>query len=400
MNEEKKKRISLKLKVTILSGTIILITAILLTLFSIRNAKTTYGNQFSLQIGDDVAFSYNDHDVVIDGENDINDVLSFIGNLGGSDKESSRTILSKANQAFTEDSVLSMVIISVIGILITYFVVSKALKPVKELDDSMKAINESNLCKPVSIRATSKEIEGLSESFNTMLTRLDESFQMQRNFANNAAHELKTPLATMKAGLQVLQMEENPSMEDYRENVGVMEHSTERLIHIVEDLLSLTREEGGSYQDIIDIREVVNIILDELYLTANERKVTLQVGSCNGQMRGNQVLIYRALFNLIENAIKYNREGGNVTILCGPNENRNLLITIADNGIGMLQDDITHIFEPFYRADKSRSRAMGGSGLGLAIVKRIVEKHNGRIQVQSNENIGTVFYIEFYPIYG
>lgn len=387
---------SLKGKLLWITGCIMAIIATILTIISIQNAKITYGNQFSLNIGDDLRFSVNDKELILDGKDDVGDIFTFIGDLAkGKGSSSNKSFMQKANMEFAKQSIVYMIIVSAIGIITLYLVLRRALRPIKQLEEQICNVDDTNLNEPVIIETNDREIISLANSFNTMRTKLDESFQMQKNFAANAAHELKTPLATMKAGIQVLQLEEQPTIEEYKETVDVMEQSTKRLIQVVEDLLDFTKEDNKGYEDSIVLSEVFDIVRDELELTALDKGVEIVPGCLEGVMRGNQVLIYRVLFNLIENAIKYNQAGGKVTVTGMMTDNKLVQITIADNGIGMQQEELNHIFEPFYRVDKSRSRDMGGSGLGLSIVKKIVEKHNGAIKVSSKQGVGTTFVLIF-----
>lgn len=395
-DKEQKRMMSLKVKITLITSGILFVMAAVLTVISIQNARVTYGNQISLSIGDDLKFTMNEHELVLDGDDDLKDIFDFIGGFGKKNESSSRTgILKEANLSFAKKSIGFMFLISVVGTVIIYYVLRRAFNPVRQLDEGIRNVNDKNLNQPVVIQTRDKEIVSLEKSFNTMITKLDESFQMQKNFAANVAHELKTPLATMKAGIQVLRMEENPQIEDYMEMIDVMDQSTHRLIRVVEDLLDLTKEEGNGYDDRIILKEMLDIVTDELEITAVEKGVDVVVGCCNGVIKGNSVLVYRVLFNLIENAIKYNKVGGKVTITSTVSQAEVVSITVADNGIGMIPEEITRIFEPFYRVDKSRSREMGGSGLGLSIVKKIIDKHNGKIYVNSMPNWGTTFTIQF-----
>lgn len=395
-DEERKRMMSLKVKITLITSAILFSMAAILTLISIQNARVTYGNQISLSIGEDLKFTLNEHELVLDGDDDLEEIFDFIGGFGKKKESSSSAgILRKANLSFAKKSISSMFLISVIGTVIIYYVVRRALNPVKQLDEGIRNVNDSNLNQPVVIQTRDMEIVSLEKSFNAMIAKLDESFQMLRNFAANAAHELKTPLTTMKAGIQVLRMEKNPKVEDYMETIDVMDVSTHRLIRVVEDLLDLTKEEGNGYNDKILLKEVLDIVVDELEITADEKEIDVVVGCCNGVIKGNSVLVYRVLFNLVENAIKYNKTGGKVTITSTVTQDQIVSITIADNGIGMMPEEIAHIWEPFYRVDKSRSREMGGSGLGLSIVKKIIDKHSGKIYVNSMPNTGTTFIIQF-----
>lgn len=387
------KNISLRTKVTFLSGCILIIAVIILTLISISNAKTAYGDSYSISFGDSLSLSINDDTVEISGESELSDWLNYFMALEEADNKKSKES-TNANQAFLEDSMGAMIFVMVLGIAATYLLVGITLKPIKKLSKKMVKVDENSLCDHINMGARKDEIGSMASSFNKMLDRLHRSFQSQKNFAANAAHELKTPLSTMKAGIQVLQLDKNPDEKDYKGTIQMLEKSTDRLIHVVEDLLNLSSLQESSMEDTILIDEIIDIILDELLLTARQKNITLRTEGSQCIMKGNQVLIYRALFNLIENGIKYNNPGGEV-VISQLTDNKTLKIQICDNGFGMSNDELEHIFEPFYRVDKSRSRAMGGSGLGLSIVKTIVTNHGGTLSVSSREGNGSIFTLLF-----
>ena len=390
-------KVSLKVKLTSFIAVILIGVTVMLTFIAIKNAKTTYGDQLILNFGDDLSITMNDKEMVLDGDDDLNDILSFVFKLGNNDKKSESTFFNEANKQFTKESIIIMVILIFISIIITYRVVKQALRPIKELDDSIKRTHQNNLNTPVKISTNCKEINSLQVTFNRMLERLNSSFEMQKNFASNSAHELKTPLATMKASIQVLEMEEEPTIEEYKENIEVMKKSVDRLIDIVENLLGFTKDEDISLNDTIVIKEILEIVVDELKVVAENKNISIKIKEENSLIKGNATLIYRVLFNLVENAIKYNKENGEIfinSILI----NDKVTISIQDTGYGMDKEELDKIFEPFYRVDKSRSREMGGSGLGLSIVKKIIEKHNGELMVNSIPNIGTSFILKFNKI--
>jgi signal transduction histidine kinase len=227
-----------------------------------------------------------------------------------------------------------------------------------------------------------------------MLERLSTSFAVQKNFASNAAHELRTPLATIKAGIQVLELDEEPTSMDYKEAIEIAKESNERLIQIVDNLLLLTKENKDGFEAQVPIEGLLTEVQRELLPLSEKSGVTLAVRNAKGVLKGNKTLLYRAFYNLVENGMKY-CQSGSVIVIESNEDDKKVRITVSDNGPGIPPESISHIFEAFYRVDKSRSRAIGGSGLGLSIVKGIVEKHRGTIGVESTLGKGTLFTLEF-----
>lgn len=194
----------------------------------------------------------------------------------------------------------------------------------------------------------------------------------------------------MMAGIQVLKLEKSPTVEDYKETLEVTEESTQRLIQVVNDLLALAYEQTEHFTDEIELRTMIDTITQDLKPLCLEKNLTISVDIDVETIKGNQTLLYRVFYNLIENAIKYNHENGIIEVQ-GYVKNSATHISIADSGIGIPKDQLHCIFEPFYRVDHSRARELGGSGLGLSIVRTIVEKHQGKINVSSTLNVGTIF---------
>ena len=235
------------------------------------------------------------------------------------------------------------------------------------------------------------EVLELTKSFNRMLERLEEAFLIQKSFASNAAHELKTPLAVMKSSLQVLKMDPSPSENDYWEFINDTEESLERIIKTVEGLLALANMEQVEKESAVKLYPLIEAAVQELSVRAEEYGVTLSIAGDNDlQAQGSPSLLYRVFFNLIENAVKYNHDNGNVDITVKQEKGR-ACVVVEDNGIGMDEKDLSHIFEPFFRVDPSRSQGIPGSGLGLAVVRLIMERYDGEIEVESRKGVGTTF---------
>ncbi len=399
------KFLKLRTKITLISALILVGMACAFTVISVKDAKTTYENHFDMSLSDGMSLNLNGKKIEFgkNGNSSLGEILEFAGEVAkvGEDafledyasEDSVNQIFSDASSEFTRNSIIVMAVLVFTGVLIIYVCVGIALKPAQKLSKSMETINTNNLCQKLEEPKCEDEIGSLTKSFNHLLGRLSSSFDSQKNFAANAAHELKTPLATMKAGIQVLEMEETPSLEDYQETVEVVKVNTERLIHIVEDLTNLTKQDNLQFSDRIELTEVIEDCVKELSSITKRCGVTVRVGNCEGIILGNHTLVYRAIFNLMENAVKYNRENGMVFVT-SKIEGQYVRVVIEDNGVGIPREALPHIFDAFYRVDKSRSRQIGGSGLGLALVKNIIDKHNGKIAVTSEMGKGTTFEVE------
>lgn len=382
-------KLSLRMRLTILTGFVIICIAICLTLTSVNNAKNKF-NRFEktamvplekITMAEKMKVT----EIEINGD-------TSIDTENKNDSVAMALIVREAKKEFAYSSVVYMIAIIIIGMGITYIIAGRALKPVKDLNNTIKNINEHNLSKRIENFVANDEIGSLAKSFNIMMDRLDKSFSNQKNFASNAAHELKTPLAIIKASIQVLKLDENPSIESYKENVEITEKNTQRLIQVVDDLLKLNSQQCDKFVDTIEIQKTFFNIINELKSVIEQKEIKVSLSNGNQTILGNKTLIYRALFNIVENAIKYNKQYGEIAIFT-QTQNDTIIINISDTGIGIDDNEIQYIFEPFYRVDKSRSRETAGSGLGLSIVKTIIEKHHGNIYIQSEKDIGTSFKI-------
>ena len=377
-------KLSLQWRITLLTVLVLTICCVFLTIFSIQSAEKTLISAFgdSLEIialDNGVAIKKKD-DVLLEEEIDENLVTG----------KAALQNISQAKQTFDINSIIFCLILTVFGTGLVYFVSGKALKPVRILKDRVTKIDEYNLSQRLPESVSNDEVSSLTKSFNHALDRLDEAFQRQKRFSASAAHELKTPLATMKAGIQVLSLDENTTLEEYRENARMTETSVDRMTQVVNDLLLL----ASAGEDTEEVKEEVYLslmfeaIFSELALVYDNLGITYEIDCNNEKLHGNSALLYRAFYNLIENAYKYNRENGNICVLVCET-NGNVKIDISDDGYGIPSEHLPLIFEAFYRVDASRSRKIAGSGLGLSIVKAIIEKHGGTISVSSEE--GTNF---------
>jgi len=269
-----------------------------------------------------------------------------------------------------------------------YLIVGYALYPLRELTLQIEDIQAKNLKDPILSKSNSTEIERLTLAFNRLLLRLEETFATQRQFSANAAHELRTPLAVMSTKFEVFEKNKNPDEADYKEAIGMARSQTDRLSHVIDILLEMTELQSAPKSDSISLSEITEEVICDLVAVADKKNISLVQDDGEARLTGSDTLVYRAIYNLIENAIKYNKEDGKVSVDITEDENFAKVI-ITDTGSGIVREDWDKIFEPFFRVDKSRSRSMGGAGLGLALVKEIAVRHGGDVKVIESSNKGS-----------
>ena len=272
--------------------------------------------------------------------------------------------------------------------LLMYFIVGFTLRPLGELTSQIEDIQTKNLNEPILSRSKSTEIERLTLAFNRLLKRLEETFTAQRQFSANAAHELRTPLAVMRTKFEVFDKNNTPNVEDYKETINMAKTQTDRLSHVIDILLEMTELQSAPKGDKISLAEITEEVICDLVSIAEKKNITLVQSEGESRLIGSDTLIYRAIYNLVENAIKYNKDYGNVTVSISEDRDFAKAI-ISDTGSGIDKDDWDKIFEPFFRVDKSRSRAMGGAGLGLALVKEIAARHGGGVRIVESSEKGS-----------
>lgn len=372
MKQGIKRRNTLQLQITGIVGMILLLACLILTANSLLSAHSYYGDYVSLL------------------EEGIVEYDSALPEGTLPPAIDPAATYQNAALKFSKQSVLAMVVIGLLAVGLTYWAVGKMLRPLKRLTDSVEAVDEQNLHQRVGPSGAQGEVLVLTESFNGMLDRLEDAFLIQKSFAANAAHELKTPLAVIKSSLQVLEMNPHPETSDYEEFMDDTGKSLERIIKTVEGLLALANLAAAGTDQKVEVSALLEQAVRELSGKAKNAQVELSVSCVDAEVTGNPSLLYRAFYNLIENAVKYNRKGGRVEIAVRQDEGH-VMIRITDNGIGIEREAVSHIFEPFYRADQSRSQKIPGSGLGLAVVKMILDKHDGKISVESQAGKGTQF---------
>lgn len=296
---------------------------------------------------------------------------------------------------YRKTSLILSALMALLGGVITFFISGHALKPISEFSDKIEKVQAQNLAASRIEENKVKELNQLSISYNKMLERLSESFETQRQFTANAAHELRTPLAVMQVQLDLYNATEHPDNDECsKKTLKMVTEQNERLSKMVKTLLDMSELQTVARDEEIALDALVEEVLADLEPLAQKKDITL-TGNCEAlTMTGSDILIYRLVYNLVENAIKYNRSDGQVTVTVAKKD-QNIICSVADTGNGIPETFKQRIFEPFFRIDKSRSRALGGVGLGLALVYEIVRVHNGSITVKDNPAGGTIFEIIF-----
>jgi two-component system, OmpR family, sensor histidine kinase ArlS len=296
---------------------------------------------------------------------------------------------------YKKSSLLFSTLLSLLGGVITFFISGHALKPLCDFSKKIEEVQAQNLSDSRIEENKFSELNQLSVSYNKMLERLSEAFEMQRQFTANAAHELRTPLAVMQLQIDLYNSSKHPDNDtSAQQTINMITEQTERLSKMVRTLLDMSELQTIARDEEIAIAALVEEVLADLEPLAQEKGINLIEKCDNVLLMGSDILIYRLVYNLVENAIKYNFSDGTVTVTA-TQQNRQLHLTVEDTGNGIPEELKERIFEPFFRLDKSRSRELGGVGLGLALVREIVRVHNGSILVKNNANSGTTFEVIF-----
>lgn len=317
--------------------------------------------------------------------------------------------IQETKEAFLLRSVIATTIIILLSSVCTYFLTKKALTPLQKLTSEVSQIQAQNLSTQLEVPNSKDEIAQLTSSFNEMLTRLDNAFSTQKQFSANAAHELRTPLAVLQTNLEVFEKKQEPEMIEYRQLFTMIKEQTARLSQLVGTLLDMTNLKSVPRTDHVSLEELVDEVFCDLDPVAEKAGISIHFDDSSSQdlytdvhtpdasalnnnilnITGSYVLLYRAVYNLVENAIKYNRPNGSVTVSV-KEKNGQAMILVKDTGIGISPENQEKIFDPFFRVDKSRSRAMGGAGLGLALVDSIAREHGGSVKVLESNEKGSI----------
>ena len=317
--------------------------------------------------------------------------------------------IQETKEDFLLRSVIATTIIILLSSVCTYFLTKKTLTPLQKLTSEVSQIQAQNLSTQLAVPNSKDEIAQLTSSFNEMLARLDNAFSTQKQFSANAAHELRTPLAVLQTNLEVFEKKQEPEMVEYRQLFTMIKEQTARLSQLVGTLLDMTNLKSVPRTDHVSLEELVDEVFCDLDPVAEKAGISIHFDDSSSQdwhtdvhtpdasalnnnirnITGSYVLLYRAVYNLVENAIKYNRPNGSVTVSV-KEKNGQAMILVKDTGIGISPENQKKIFDPFFRVDKSRSRAMGGAGLGLALVDSIAKEHGGSVKVLESNEKGSI----------
>ena len=296
---------------------------------------------------------------------------------------------------YKRNSLIITVLLALLGGAVTYFISGHALRPIREFSDKIEEVQAQNLSDSRIEENNVKELNQLGISYNKMLERLSEAFEIQRQFTANAAHELRTPLALMQVQLDLYNSATHPGNDaDTLQTIKMVTEQNDKLNRMVKTLLDMSELQTVGRDDKIILDAIVEEVLADLEPLAVEKNIKL-IGKCeDATMIGSDILIYRLVYNLVENAIKYNHPLGQVTVTAYQ-RNKHVYLSVEDTGSGIPKELRERVFEPFFRVDKSRSRELGGVGLGLALVREIVRVHDGSICIKSGKTGGTIFEVTF-----
>ncbi len=296
---------------------------------------------------------------------------------------------------YKRNSLIITVLLALLGGVVTYFISGHALRPIREFSDKIEEVQAQNLSDSRIEENNVKELNQLGISYNKMLERLSEAFEIQRQFTANAAHELRTPLALMQVQLDLYNSATHPGNDaDTLQTIKMVTEQNDKLNRMVKTLLDMSELQTVGRDDKIILDAIVEEVLADLEPLAVEKNIKL-IGKCeDATMIGSDILIYRLVYNLVENAIKYNHPLGQVTVTAYQ-RNKHVYLSVEDTGSGIPKELRERVFEPFFRVDKSRSRELGGVGLGLALVREIVSVHDGSICIKSGKTGGTIFEVTF-----
>lgn len=377
------KKLSLRMRLTLLSALVMASVAVILTSMFLFGADSIFVRDLEQKM------TFQPQDIIITS------VKKEGVSNENMDLQEVTVSLKKAGTQFNLWGMAALFLVLILGTGATWLMAGHVLKPLKELSSAIEEISGNDLSNRVEIQGRQDEIGRLARSFNHMMDKVSASFERQKRFSASAAHELKTPLATILVNLEVLELDGKTSPDRMEKVLTIVKANTERMIRLVEDLMRLTSDKDHEMEEEVELSEVFAITLYELSPLIRKKDLTVSIENTPDiSLTGSRVMLYRVMSNLLENAAKYNREHGSISIVTGRDDN-GVTVKIEDTGIGIPEEALPHIFEPFYRVDQSRSRAVGGAGLGLPLVKDIVEKHGGEVTVKSAAGEGTTFILRF-----
>ena len=367
------KHLSLQWRITLMSVLLIGVTCISMNLLLCSSG---------MYYMDTIANTFQGDTVLIDGEGEV----SFDPQLVAPDEDLT-IIVDGAQGRFRTTNWYITVAVTLLSGILAYFVSGRALKPLRSFASQVEKVQLNNLADMKIDENVLPEFRQLSHSFNQMLERLNNAFAAQRQFTGNAAHELRTPLALMQAQLELFSAEHPEMLPETAEFLSLLREQTERLTQMTKTLLEMSNLQQVARNEQIQLAPMIEEIFTDLAPLAEKRNITLEVEG-DGIMTGSDALIYRLLFNLTENAVKYNHPGGSVRVTVAQKP-ETLLIRVSDTGCGIPEEYQRSIFQPFFRVDKSRSREYGGAGLGLSLVWEITDLHGGSVWVEKSSKDGT-----------
>lgn len=365
-----KQRLSLRLRVTLVCGLLLAACCLLLTLSH---------NYYAYEMADAIeAIPLQPAVALDDGSSSPMEELSLAQST------------LPVRRLFRVQSLLAMGVIVAVGCLMVYWLTGKALSPLRRLDGQIRSRTAADLDRPLPVPSSGDEVAGLTVSFNQMSQNLSQAFARQKRFSQCAAHELRTPLTVLKTRMALFRKKGLCSTPETDALLRVLEEQTQRLSDLVGDLLALSNMDMLECGDRVDVPQLLADTVEGLLDQARQQQVSIQLHTQPGTVLGNRPLLERALFNLVENAVKYNRPDGTVTVsaACAGGV---LRVEITDQGIGIPQELLQQVFEPFFRVDPSRSRQLGGAGLGLSLVRAIAELHNGQVWAEPAPDGGSRF---------
>jgi len=411
-------KLSFRLKITVIFSASLIMLTISLTALSLMNAQQNIANPMHMSLMDLEGTELNSDVILINSDGSISNFstieqlqevqsidLESLHNFYISEEEIERlqrehgdaitlipvdqlqAQLNTTQRDFMQYSFWVAGVVVVLGSLGAYLVAGVIVHPIKKLSTSVEGIEADRLDVSLPHPKSNDEISQLTVAFNGMLDKLNHSFKSKQLFAQNAAHELKTPLTIIRANIQALEMDDNPTTDDYEEVFMEVKSSTERMIQLVEGLLAMDKLSDEANMTVFQVAEIFEAIFCDLKDDINSKYLNVQIIG-NLTIKGEKTLLSQAFFNLIHNAVRYNTEGGSVIVTLSENQ-----IIIKDTGIGIPTESIGQLFDPFYCVDKSRSKKLGGNGLGLAIAKNILETHQMSINVTSKIGAGTLIAI-------
>lgn len=371
------KRLSLQWRITLMSVALIGLTCVLM------NCLIGYsGKHYMDSIGNGIS-AYSE---IENSEPD-----SFDPESNSLDHDELTIIVNGAQHSFGTTNWYITVAVTLLGGVLAYFVSGRALKPLKSFASQVENVQPDNLADMKISEDVLPEFKQFSKSFNGMLDRLDEGFSAQRQFTGNAAHELRTPLALMQAQIELFSVEHSDIQHDTAELLKLLQEQTERMSQMTKTLLEMSELRTVPCNDVIELAPMFEEVFADLAPLAEKRGIILECDG-DGTIIGSDTLIYRMLFNLTENAIRYNRPNESVRA-CVSERNGQIFIRVRDNGNGIPEQYRESVFQPFFRVDKSRSREYGGVGLGLALVREIALLHGGRVLAEESTENGTVMLV-------